>query len=243
MNPESLPESTLIKHQSHEYRKEYTDKAGKLCVIVATVRHDDQCGNGHNTFSITGKIYDQSYIQGEASATRSDGKKVWLGSCGCIHEEISKHFPKLRHLLKWHLTSTDGPIHYVANTVYHAGNRDNRGLRAGERKQLMKGGTKQGVWERVARDEHGEKIKLDSWVDSEEKPQDTAISVQWEPVWIDGEGKERDLDAARSCAGWPEATDETLCLSRDVLTKKLLSRLPALMAEFKAAVESLGLTY
>lgn len=58
-----------------------------------------------------------------------------------------------------------------------------------------------------------------------------------------GKGKERDFDAARSCAIWPEATDEQLSLPRDELTALLEARRPALVAEFRADMEELGFTY
>lgn len=130
--------------------------------IRAIIRFDDKCRNGHNTFSITGE--------------------TWDGSGGCIHDEIARAFPHLAPFIKWHGVSTDGPTHYVANTVYHAG-------------------------ERI------------------------------------GEGKKRDFAAARSCAVWPDATDEQLSAEPAELKKMLLARLPALMADFKADIEKLGFEY
>jgi len=55
--------------------------------------------------------------------------------------------------------------------------------------------------------------------------------------------KVANLDAARRCAIWPEATDEELTQEPDALKAQLIKRLPALMKEFKTAVESLGFTY
>ena len=49
------------------------------------------------------------------------------------------------------------------------------------------------------------------------------------------EGKEPDLEAARETAIWPDATLEQL---QD--EEQLKARLPGLLAEFRAAVESLG---
>lgn len=77
--------------------------------IVAELRFDDGCKNGHASFAITGEIRDTRYRGDRAIVT-----------CGCIHDEIAKHFPELAHLIPWHLTSTDGPMHYIANTVYLA---------------------------------------------------------------------------------------------------------------------------
>lgn len=66
------------------------------------LRYGDECKNGHNTFSLT--------VNG--------GERFG----GCCHDEIEKHWPELAHLIKWHLVSSDGPLHYIANTIYHANN-------------------------------------------------------------------------------------------------------------------------
>lgn len=156
------PPSVLTKDQKLVRRIKFED-AGTQYRIKAEIRFDDQCGNGHNTFAITGTLDESKH-------------RRWRDICGgCIHDEIATHLPELEPFLKWHLTSTDGPVHYVANTVYHASNRD--------------------------------------------------------------------LDAARRSAVWPEATDEQLCLPKEELTKILEARLPALMTEFKKDIESLGLVY
>lgn len=93
----------------------------KNLTVRAQLRFDDNCRNGHNSFAITGEVIDRR--------ERRDGGIV---ACGCIHEDIAKAFPELASLIPWHLTSADGPLHYIANTVYHAGDRDYRGKRAGE---------------------------------------------------------------------------------------------------------------
>lgn len=94
---------------------------GEHAVIRAEVRFDDNCRNGHNTFAITADVRDSRYhgSRGEIAG-------------GCCHEAIAKTFPELAHLVRWHLTSTDGPMHYIANTVYLAGDRDHFGRRKGE---------------------------------------------------------------------------------------------------------------
>lgn len=102
----------LTKHQVKTYgpisdaklRQEY----GNLALMVATVRYDDQCNNGHNTFSITGDIF--------LSRAGRARKSI---ACGCLHDDITRLFPELAPHVKWHLTSSDGPMHYIANTVYH----------------------------------------------------------------------------------------------------------------------------
>ena len=70
----------------------------------------------------------------------------------------------------------------------------------------------------------------------------TGTTMHWTArTNVFGEGKARDLNAARSCAIWPDATDEDL--TADGLEQRLRDRLPALLAEFQTAVESLGFTF
>lgn len=149
-----MKESILTRRQTKEFtKKDHIDQYGDKVRIVATVRYDDNCGNGHNTFGITADIY--------------RGRR--LESAGCQHEEVANAFPELAPFIKWHLTSSDGPMHYIADSVYHA--------------------------------------------------------------------KEGNLEYARSSAVWPAAE-----LS-DFTKEKLEARLPALLAEFRHDVESLGFVY
>jgi len=115
--------SVLTDKQEKLFRKDYS--SGE--VIVVRVHHDDPCKNGHNTFSITADVYEPIVSRGEPTLINErTKKKVWLSSCGCLHDLIREHFPELEHLIKWHLTATDGPLHYIANTLYWAkeGNLD-----------------------------------------------------------------------------------------------------------------------
>ena len=148
------------------FKKELSDGS----VLVANVRFDNECKNGHNTFAITADLYEETRRNGEPSVVNSRGEKRYLTSCGCQHDLVAIHFPELAPLIKWHLTSTDGPMYYVADTVYHA----------------QKG----------------------------------------------------QLDYARKSAVAPDAT-----LAELSDESWLLARLPALMVEFRAAVESLGFVY
>lgn len=136
----SVPASVLTSSQVKKYRYESkpTDK-GHPFVIVASVRHDDECRNGHNTFAITGEIFETHIQRGEKTARHeSAGKTLWLNSCGCVHDAISQHFPSLAPFIKWHLMGTDAPRHYVANTIYLAGNRDHWGKLKGEPMQWQR---------------------------------------------------------------------------------------------------------
>lgn len=110
MNVADLPISILTKSQKKDF---YSTLDGKS--IKATIRWDDECGNGHNSFSVTGSI----------GTNGRDG-------AGCIHDEISKAFPEFSHLIKWHLMGSDCPMHYLSNALYLAGTKDCHGLNKGE---------------------------------------------------------------------------------------------------------------
>ena len=110
-------ESILIKRQKQTYKRE-TFIDGHLALVVVTIRHDDECGNGHNTFAITTDIYEQYRQYHEPTVKLSNGRIAWLNSCGCQHDVVRRVFPELSHLIKWHLTSTDGPLYYHENTMY-----------------------------------------------------------------------------------------------------------------------------
>lgn len=92
--------TTLINRQQEQFTKQ-VEIDGVPCKMTVTIRFDDRCGNGHNTFSITADIRGRGIDEG-----------------GCLHDEIREHFPELAHLIRWHLVSTDGPMHYIANTTY-----------------------------------------------------------------------------------------------------------------------------
>jgi hypothetical protein len=117
--PGNRSRSQLTKHQAFEKRIDYVTNHGPETMIV-TLRYDDQCGNGHNTFSITSNIYSTGGSRGEPKINHANGRVLRLESCGCQHDEIIKRFPELAPFIKWHLTSSDGPMHYIDNTVYYA---------------------------------------------------------------------------------------------------------------------------
>lgn len=223
----SLPASVLTKSQTKVFGPRPCSSWGEGCMIRAKVRFDDQCGNGHNTFSITADISSPKW--------RDEGG-------GCCHEEIAEAFPELAPFVKWHLVSTDGPMHYLANTIFLAGDRDCHGLLKGEfRQHLSRGKLQAGgvegvpLWELV----HPEGLKTEAYSHTKPAP----VTLEWQPYGRTGEGKARELASARVCARWPEATDEELMQEPEALKAALLARLPALLVEFKAAVESLGFTY
>lgn len=116
-------ESKLTKSQKKRFGPVFYTEHGKPCAIVAEVRHDDDCGNGHNTFSITADLYESYPHLGEPTIKTPEGKTLWMCGGGCCHDEVAKHFPELAPLIKWHLCGTDGPMHYLANALYQAGHK------------------------------------------------------------------------------------------------------------------------
>ena len=241
--------------------------------VTVELRFDDKCKNGHESFAITGRIYE----------IRKGRTVKEPAACGCIHEEIVRVFPELASLIKWHLVSTDGPMHYLANTLYLAGNLDHNGLTArqvsGSSHAVRFGDspvthkiqktfwdflrTRQGTGEflpvAIAHGPdksgykfdpkwtfpgYGEKWHLcpfDSLIEAQEWAEAMRGKVEFLEVptsW--SKGKERELDAARRAARWPDATNEQLCLPRDELKALLVARLPGLLTEFKKAMLSCG---
>jgi hypothetical protein len=171
----TTPASKLTSHQVRTYGPEPIAEYGRGAKITATVRYDDSCSNGHNTFSITASIH----VPGEGEVAG-----------GCMHAEIARYFPELAPLVQWHLVSTDGPLHYVENTMFWLGRR---GYTNG---------------------------KL---------------------------GDPPNLEHACHAACWPKmpagyVITGTL-LSNATIKAALARRLPALLARFRATVESLGMVY
>jgi hypothetical protein len=197
--------------------------------MVVSMRYDDSCKNGHATFSMTSEY--RIPRGGEGG--------------GCNHEEIVKVFPEFAGLIKWHLVSDDGPMHYLANTLYHAGDRDAWGLKKGE--VLFHREPSLHVWdvraeyawqEEYRRPDGGLPLKF---ADRESLVAAENLRKEMVPgVYRIGEGKDRHLDSARSTAVWPDVTDEVLSLPTEELRERLVDRLPGLIERFKEAMKSIG---
>lgn len=190
---------------------------GPGATMRVEMRFDDENKNGHSTFTITAEV-------------RRPGRKD-LEAGGCLHDEIAAVFPELAHLIRWHLVSTDGPLHYIANTIYHADEHGpNRAL------VYFTGST---ATDPLGLANHGEKERLLGYFNA-----DKAAAAEGQPgyrvEWDAKTAKTRNLAHARASACWPEATDEELCAPRAELEAALRARLPALLAEFRAAMDSCG---
>ena len=267
--------SVLTKSQFKLFGPRYYSENGTRYRITAKVRYDDDCGNGHNSFAITADI------------ERSSGNR-WLDNAGgCCHDEIAKHFPELKKYIKWHLCSSEGPMHYLGNTLYHAGERDCWGAKKGEPRQWEKSISfsnfpvsfkfSKAFIEWIEKPENRNKAHYGfSLEEVQHKDNDKVGSYKFAPKytfkgfkceWHEcpfdnkeeaeqfkeafklpfsigetptawGEGKEAELENARACAIWPDATLEQL---RD--KEALEARLPKLLEDFKKDVEELGFVF
>ena len=118
--------ANIVRNQQFITERRPVKGYGAGAEIQATLRFDDECKNGHSSFAITGEITGPARRKSNKSYSRE-----WIAG-GCLHEDLAAAFPELAHLIRWHLTSTAGPMHYAANTIWHAGDRDHWGKRKGE---------------------------------------------------------------------------------------------------------------
>ncbi|MBN30026.1 MAG: hypothetical protein CMB34_05120 [Euryarchaeota archaeon] len=231
--------------------------------MVVELRFDDNCKNGHHTFSITCDIY--------------EGTKDVGG--GANHDLIGEVFPELLPLIKWHLCSTDGPIHYPTNALYLAGTKDCYGRKKGEPARWdhvalvgtspipHKLPSKFWKWLRLKASRTGPIVTIahprtpqsfrpkytfseftDKWhecpFDNVEEAHAWHKAIEHGQVTFEtkptaySNGKEPELDLARSSAIWLEATDDDL--KEDGLKQRLLARLPALVSEFNSTMAAIG---
>lgn len=93
---------------------------GQPATMRVSVRFDDSCGNGYQTFAITAEV----------KATRKC-RDPWLAG-GCLHDEITRVFPEFGPLIQWHLTSAGPRSTAIQNALYLAGNRDCWGRAPGD---------------------------------------------------------------------------------------------------------------
>lgn len=267
--------ATTVASQTFTTETRPCPSYGEHATIRAEVRFDDNCKNGHNSFAITADIRDSRYR----------GSRGELAG-GCCHDEIALAFPELAPLIRWHLTSSDGPMHYMANTVYQAGNRDHWGKVAGEPREwstLIQFGANpikhklpgkfvaflQGARAHPGREAfdfevigvdhadrktYGTKYTFGGYgsrwhdcpFDSESAALDFLCALQTcEPRFVKvatafGEGKARDLDAARRTAVWPDATDAELSAEPEALRAALAKRHSFLVAAFRQDMIAAG---
>jgi hypothetical protein len=234
-----MQQSILVKNQSQDHTVEGFRIDGGHGKLVIHIRYDDKCGNGTNYFAITASMY-------------RDGRE-WGG--GCLHDDIKAHAPKLAHLIKWHLMSSNEPMHYVSNTIYHAQDTDCNGYKKGEHSAFKTLVISDHISEQgpvtiytsgqmyfnnqnnsnLEKCNDKETLHLNKFTESLKVPYQV---VKVNSPFSISEGKDSDINAARRSAIWHDATIDQL-LSKKALTE----RLPSLRLEFVKMIESLGMVY
>ena len=87
-----------------EFTKKYKNNFDQNESIIVEIRLSDPCRNGYDDFAITATTYN---IRGH-----------WQ-SCGCLHDEILKHFPEFQIFVDLHLCDDNGiPMYPIANNPY-----------------------------------------------------------------------------------------------------------------------------
>lgn len=81
-----IPKSKLVKKQVKRLERTTTLDGEKVNIIVK-IRHDDECGNGHNSFTITTNVY---------KAGKRSERAFLMG--GCCHDIVAKYFPQLKNI-------------------------------------------------------------------------------------------------------------------------------------------------
>lgn len=174
-------------------------------------------------------MFYRSYLDGEL-------KKPYF-ECYYPISNINYDFPEFTKFYEWiDFSIVSGPLHYIANTLFHAGNRDHWGLRKGEISHIKVNGEYK--YELKFVDKYDQPVEIPTFITREGKPPTINLRPVYMPVLRVGEGKERDLDWARASAMWPDATDEELMA--DDLEQKLIDRLPGLIELFKADMKKIG---
>lgn len=261
--------SILTKNQKQVFTKNITWE-GKPHVIKVTLRYNDECNNGHNTFSITGEI-------------RKNENCKYCECGGCIHDEIKKYFPEFKHLIKWHLVSSDGPMHYIANTIYWAKDREYMNKPIGEPIKFEKAlkfktiplifNFKNSFYDFITSVKNWNDVKIVTLEHKQDKynysysPNYTFEGTS-STEWCQGEFntmqkatewlemfKTFDFEIIQMPIKWNEAKEPNLKNARscarweDATLEQLQSetelkkRLPKLMKEFREDIEKLGFTY
>lgn len=78
-------------------------------VVYVTISLNDECNNGHNSFSITGEVF-------QKGKPRTDRNTI---CSGCCHDEILEAFPDFKIFVDLHLSSSDGyPMYLGQNAAY-----------------------------------------------------------------------------------------------------------------------------
>lgn len=234
--PEAQGSTTTTHCQKELWRsKSFTHRYGRLGAqaqycLVLTARWDDSCGNRSNSFYLHRKLM--------ISGTRIESNDLDISD---VPEAITRSIPKkLLALKRWDGCHPFGPWYYAGNAMYLAGDKDSNGLRAGEQSAIRTGKTGKPSYRLAFVDEEGLEVEKPSpyWDGEGTPPPVRSAYIPWMRI---GEGKARQFAEARSVAIWPDATEEQL--SSPDLEQMLKDRLPSLLREFRADLESVGFVW
>lgn len=191
--------------------------------------YDDTPENRKHHFSLTSEVKNR-HTRGAEFDMASDSV-------------VADVFPEVSGLIPFIGMTSAGPVHYLENTLYLAGNRDHYGLLLGESRPLFSAGVP--LWSLAAFTSSGQQAKFPGSFSRHHTGTvpPVPLLLRWVPATQIGEGKPRELAAARSVATWPDATDAELSAEPAELKAALLARLPELLAQFRKEITSAGFVW
>lgn len=226
-------DSVPARLQRRTFSAAYTGPAGVEYEEEAWVRWDTAGLSAGNIFTIDCLRYFKS----------ADG--TWKLSCKVGLANIPEHFPELAKYVKWRHATPEGPNDYIAGTLRAASACYDIGHNPGEPKivdyyPLTREG---GLIFKI--DDSGKPRPVVTHVEADAR----AIAASCgsfnvvDHVVSRYAGKDRDFDAARRIAAWPDATDAQLSLPPAELEQLLLRRLPGVRAALRRDIEELGFVW
>lgn len=195
----TLADSTRTLAGEKQFTKFFTSNEGVESSLKISIKWNDSCKNGHNTFGVTATLYEHH-----------NGRMREVAG-GMLQEEIALRAPELAYALPYHLVSADGPMYYFVNTTFLAGTRDCWGYEAGEPRHSKN----VKLW-RLA--------EVPYATSASEHPPEPYV-VEFEPVL--SQGKTRDFAAVRRILDWPDASIEAMSLPEPELRARILEARPA----------------
>lgn len=222
-------------------------------IVLITLKYEPKDRTGKDVFTVNAEWFgNQSDAEG-ISLQHESGYILPRIATGNVQSAINKYFPDLRDVLPFDGFSWDLLDKSVENAMKCLDDRDQNGLRHGEKRQRE---TKAGglLWIPdisflTVVFPHGEPRWTNTWssgnyIVSPTKPPDIItdnVRITWKPDMLEGRGNHRNYYRARETAFWPDATNEELSLPSEEMEKVLRGRITKLMSDFVAMTEKYGL--